>query len=127
MITIENIRDLNRYLTQHFADEPTVRVHIVTDETPGDTVAVEVTPDDDEEAYVVFFGLDYGCEGVDALIAYTYGLDNEDSEFRWTPVGPGVCEGALMSDMPNSFDTRVLNLYMLDIFHSLYHLDMATD
>ena len=127
MVTIENIRDLNNYLGARFTDEPAVRVHIVTDERPGDTVAVEVTPDDDEGAYVVFFGLDYGSEGVDALIAYTYGLDNEDSEFRWTPVGPGVCEGALMSDMPNSFDTRVLNLYMLDIFHSLYHLDMTTN
>lgn len=126
MITIENIRDLNAYLGARFTGEPTVRVHIVTDERPGGTVAVEVTPDDDN-AYVVFFGLDYGTEGVDALIAHTYGLDHEDSETIWTPVGPGVCEGALMSDAPNSFDKRVFNLYMLDIFHALYHLDMMAD
>ena len=126
MITIENIRDLNAYLCERLADEPSVRVHIVTDERPGDTVAVEVTPDDDS-AYVVFFGLDYGTEGADALIAYTYGLDHGDSETPWTPVGPGVCEGALMSDAPSSFNTRVFNLYMLDIFHALYHLDMVAD
>ena len=126
MVTIEKIRDLEQYLLERFSNEPSVRVHIVTDERPGDTVAVEVTPDD-ENAYVVFFGLDRGTEGVDALIAHTYGLDNEDSETIWTPVGPGVCEGALMSDTPNSFDTRVFNLYMLDIFHALYHLDMMAD
>ena len=124
MITIENIRDLNAYLGARFTDEPTVRVHIVTDERPGDTVAVEVTPDDDN-AYVVFFELDHGTDGVDALTACTYGLDHDDSETPWTPVGPGVCEGALMSDTPSSFNTRMLNLYMLDIFHALYHLDMA--
>ena len=126
MITIENIRDLNAYLGARFSGEPTVRVHIVTDERPGDTVAVEVTPDDDH-AYVAFFGLDYGTEGVDALIACTYGLDHEDSETPWTPVGPGVCEGTLMSDAPNSFNACAFDLYMLDIFGALYHLDMVTD
>lgn len=126
MITIENIRDLNAYLGARFTGETTVRVHIVTDERPGDTVAVEVTPDDDN-AYVVFFGLDYGTQGIDALTAYTYGLDHEFSDMIWTPVGPGVCEGALMSDTPNSFNTRLLNLFMLDIFGSLYNLDMMAD
>lgn len=124
MIDIENIRDLNRYLGSHFAGEPSVRVHIVTDETPGDTVAVEVTPDD-AEAYVVFFGLDTDDDGVCALIAYSYGVDHEDSEVPWTPVGPGVCEGALMSDAPGRFDQCVLDMYMVDIFCSLYHLDLT--
>ena len=119
MITIENIRDLNAYLGARFTDEPTVRVHIVTDERPGGTVAVEVTPNY-EDAYVVFFELDRGTDGVDALIAHTYGLDHEDSETVWTPVGPGVCEGALMSDAPNSFDEVAFNSYMVDIFGPLY-------
>ena len=129
MVTIENIRDLNAYLCERFADEPTVRVHIVTDECPGDTVAVEVTPDNDvevtpdnENAYAVFFGLDYGAEGVDALIAYTYGVDHEGSGMIWTPVGPGVCEGPLMSDTPDSFDELAFDSYMVDIFGPLYPL-----
>lgn len=106
MITIENIRDLNNYLSARFFAEPSTRVHIVTDELPGDTVAVEVTPDD-ESAYVVFFRLGYGTEGVDALIAHTYGA--------------GVCGGMLMADAPNSFDELAFNSYMSDIFHALYH------
>ena len=128
MITIENIRDLDNYLGARFTDDPSVRVHIITDERPGNTVAVEVTSDD-ENAYAVFFKLGHGNEGVDALIAYTYGLVayTEDSETTWTPVGPCICEGALVSDTPDSFDELAFDSYMVDIFGPLYHLDTVTD
>lgn len=111
MITIENIRDLNAYLGARFTGESTVRVHIVTDERPGDTVAVEVTPDDN--AYVVFFRVGLQPRGVAALISHVYGAD--------------VCGGLLMSDAPNSFDELAFNSYMVDIFGSLYHLAAVTD
>ena len=106
MITIENIRDLEKYLAARFTGEPSVRVHIVTDELPGDTVAVEVTPDD-EDAYVVFFRVGLRPQGVAALISHAYGA--------------GVCGGMLMADAPNSFDELAFDSYMVDIFGSLYH------
>ena len=105
MITIENIRDLNAYLGARFTDKPTVRVHIVTDERPGDTVAVEVTPNY-EDAYVVFFKVGLRPQGVAALISHAYGAS--------------VCGGMLMSDAPNSFDEVAFNSYMVDIFGPLY-------
>ena len=112
MVTIENIRDLNNYLGARFTDEPNVRVHIVTDERPGDTVAVEVTPDDGN-AYVVFFRVGLRPRGVAALISHTYGAD--------------VCGAMLMSDAPNSFDELAFNSYMVDIFGPLYHFAAVTD
>ena len=126
MVTIENIRDLEKFLFEHFWDEPTVNVQVVTDECPGDTVAVEVIPDTPEEGpWVAFFSLTFDDDGnPDGIQGTAYDhWDPESSGPLWWQGEYGMSLGWIPSaqDGGGFFYYDNLSDYMSRPFGTLWH------
>ena len=125
MVTIENIRDLEKFLFEHFWDEPTVNVHVVTGECPGDTVAVEVIPATPEDgAWVAFFGLTFDDDGnTDGIQGTAYkNWDPENSSPQWWKSEYGTYLGWLPVCGPaGTFGTHGIDVFMGRVFGPLYH------
>lgn len=129
MVTIENIRDLEKYLIERFSGEPTVSVHIVSGGELGDAVAVGIIPDDPYCCpWVAFLGLTFDHHGrVDGIIGTAYD--------RWDPKNSGRLRwandydrylGWLPACAPHCvFGTHGLNVFMDRVFGPLYHPDQT--
>ena len=125
MVTIENIRDLERYLLDRFSDEPTVNVRIVSGGSLGDAVAVEVIPDTPYGCpWVALFGLTFDYHGrVDGIMgaAYDHWDPKNSGSLRWEDNYDKYI-GWLPACGPNRvFGTHGLNIFMGRVFGSLYH------
>ena len=125
MVTIKNIRDLEKFLFEHFWDEPTVNVHVVTGECPGDTVAVEVIPATPEDgAWVAFFGLTFDDDGhPDGIQGTAYDRWDPESGPLWWQSEYGTYLGWIPSaqDGGGFFYYDDLSAYIGRAFGTLWH------
>lgn len=129
MITIENIRDLEKYLAERFSDEPTVNVHIVSGGSLGDAVAVEIIPDAPYDCpWVALFGLTFDHHGrTDGIMgtAYDHWDPKNSGSLRWTD-DYDTYLGWLPACGPDRvFGTNGMNVFMGRVFGPLYHPDQT--